>query len=108
MATSSHAWKTSFVLNVTNDWDEWIGVIRTKANGAEIWFYIDQAISENDELPVLEKQKLPSPADISAERAPLTVTAGATSSSSKGAAILSTGPSPFTCYHGKHVTSDQE
>ena len=59
MASSSQTQKTSIVLNGSNDWDEWLGVIRTKANGADIWAYIDPATSEDDGLPVLEKAGTP-------------------------------------------------
>ena len=68
------------MLNGPNDWDEWLKVIRNEANGAEIWAYIGPATNEDDELPVLEKSQLFSSTDIRAERAPLTVTVGATAS----------------------------
>ena len=111
MATSSsQAQKTSIVLNGPNDWDEWLKLIRTKANGAEIWAYIDPATNEIDELPVLEKPQLHSFVNIRTEQALLTVTLGATASSSTGAATLSTGSSltPAAMANTGPLTKEEE
>ncbi|MCJ1427410.1 hypothetical protein MMC29_005313 [Sticta canariensis] len=61
------------ILSGPDDWDKWIGVIRTKANAAGIWPYIDPATDENDR-PVLQEPHYPTVADIKAERPPLTMT----------------------------------
>ena len=111
-SSSSQTQKTSIVLNGLNDWDEWLGVIRMKANGADIWVYIDPATSEDDGPPVLEKPELPSPADIKGERAPLTVTSGATASLST--AVGTPGPSsqlsvtPATMVNTGPLTKEKE
>ncbi|MCJ1428523.1 hypothetical protein MMC29_006433 [Sticta canariensis] len=61
------------ILNGPDDWDRWIGVIRTKANAAGIWPYIDPATDENDR-PVLQEPHCPRVADIKVERPPLMMT----------------------------------
>ncbi|MCJ1423965.1 hypothetical protein MMC29_001852 [Sticta canariensis] len=83
MATSAKV--TSIILTGPDDWDEWIGVIQTKAEAAEIWPFIDPSITECEELPTLEKRKVPSPADVIAERNRPTVTPSSSSSNDPNA-----------------------
>lgn len=78
MATSATV--TSIILTGPDDWDEGIGVIQAKAEAADIWPFIDPSISESEELPTLERPKVPSLAEIVAERTHLTATSSASSS----------------------------
>ena len=87
------------ILSGPDHWDTWIGVIRTKANAAAIWPYIDSATDENDNRPVLQKPQLPTAADITAERSPLTATG------STPAYFFHRTCCP-SCYHGEYITID--
>ena len=44
----------SVILASPNDWDEWLKVIKSKANTNRIWKYVDPSIPE-DALPKLEE-----------------------------------------------------
>ena len=44
MVLSSQAQKTSIVSNGPNEWEEWLGVIITKANGAQIRYGVTDLI----------------------------------------------------------------
>ena len=80
MATSATV--TSIILTGPDDWNEWIEIIQTKAEAADIWPFIDPSIAESEELPTLERPKVPSLAEIIAERTRLTVISSASSASS--------------------------
>lgn len=110
MALSLQSQKTSIMLNGPNDWDKWLGVIRTKANGADIWVYIDPAIKEDDKLPVLKEPQLSSPDDIKAEQALMIVTVGVTASSSTKAATLSSqlSATPATMVNMEPLTKEEK
>jgi hypothetical protein len=48
--TSQHSTqRVAIILNGPNDWDEWIGVIKSKAIGNKIWEYINPS-TVKDEL----------------------------------------------------------
>ena len=86
----------TIILSRPEDWDNWIGVIRTKANAAAIWPYIDPATDENNR-PVFQEPHFPTAADIKAERSLLTVTGSAPATSFTGpaaqpATIVNTSP----------------
>ncbi|MCJ1426285.1 hypothetical protein MMC29_004188 [Sticta canariensis] len=61
------------ILSGPDDWNKWIGVIRTNANAAGIWPYINPATDKNDR-PVLQEPHYLTVADIKAERPSLTMT----------------------------------
>ena len=54
---------STVILASPNDWDEWIEVIKLKANTNRIWQYIDLFIPK-DALPKLEEPVWVSPKDI--------------------------------------------
>lgn len=77
MAATNQVQKTSIVLSGPGDWDEWLGVIRTKANAAEVWSYVDPSANDEDgqeSSSALTKPHLPTSADLKGERPPLTIT----------------------------------
>ena len=53
--------KVSVVLSNTNDWDEWIQVVKIHALAGEVWDYVDPS---KDAVPTLEEPALPKPADV--------------------------------------------
>jgi len=53
--------KVSVVLSNTNDWDEWIEVVKVHALAGEVWEYVDPS---KDQVPTLEEPKLPRPEDV--------------------------------------------
>jgi hypothetical protein len=56
--------KVSVVLSNTNDWDEWMEVVKVHALVGEVWEYIDPS---KDQVPILVEPKLPRPEDIHPE-----------------------------------------
>jgi hypothetical protein len=55
------------VLASPNDWEEWIKVIKRKANANQIWKYIDPSTSEA-ELPKLVEPTKPAPKDVNSQK----------------------------------------
>jgi hypothetical protein len=53
--------KVSVVLSNTNDWDEWIEVVKVHALAGEVWEYIDPS---KDRVPILKELTLPRPEDV--------------------------------------------
>ena len=53
---------SSVILASPNDWDEWIEVIKSKANNNRLWKYVDPSTPET-ELPKLEEPVRASPKD---------------------------------------------
>jgi hypothetical protein len=51
----------AIILNGPNDWDEWIGVIKSKAIGNKIWEYINSSTAK-DELSILTEPSYLHPA----------------------------------------------
>src|SRR5271163_4567557 len=62
--------KTAIILSCSNDWDEWLEVVKTKAIGGKIWKFVDPSVSKN-ELPVLTEPVLPLPKDINPSKTTL-------------------------------------
>jgi hypothetical protein len=57
----------AIILNCSNDWDEWLEVVKTKAIGGKVWKFVDPSVSK-DELPVLMEPTLPLPEDINPDK----------------------------------------
>jgi hypothetical protein len=55
--------KVSVVLSNTNDWDEWIEVVKVHALTGKVWEYVDPS---KVEVPVLKEPTLPRPEDVKA------------------------------------------
>jgi len=53
---------SSVILASPNDWDEWIEVIKSKANNNRLWKYVDPSTPETD-LPQHEEPVRASPKD---------------------------------------------
>ena len=53
---------SSVILASPNDWDEWIKVIKSKANNNRLWKYVDPSTPKT-ELPRLEEPVRASPKD---------------------------------------------
>jgi hypothetical protein len=53
--------KVSVVLSNTNDWDEWIEVIKVHTLAGEIWEYVDLS---KDQVSILREPTLPRPEDM--------------------------------------------
>jgi hypothetical protein len=56
--------KVSVILSNTNDWDEWIEVVKVYALAREVWEYVDPS---KVEVPVLKEPTLPRPEDVNAD-----------------------------------------
>ena len=59
--------KTTVILTGPPNWDTWIGVIKHKANKADIWKYMNPYL-EADKIQKLEKPTLPKQGDIISKR----------------------------------------
>ena len=57
---------SSVILASPNDWDEWIEVIKSKANNNRLWKYVDPSTPEAD-LPQLEEPVRASPQDVNSQ-----------------------------------------
>ena len=53
--------KVSIALSNTNDWDEWIEVVKVHALAGEVWDYVDPS---KDQVPILREPTLPRPEDV--------------------------------------------
>jgi hypothetical protein len=51
-ASTTSAQRVAIILNGSNDWDEWLEVVRTKALGNDIWEFVNPATAKA-ELPTL-------------------------------------------------------
>ena len=54
---------SSVILASPNDWDEWIEVIKSKANNNRLWQYVDPS-TPADDLPTLEEPVQASAKDV--------------------------------------------
>ena len=65
MSTTSQAatQRVAIILNGPNNWDEWIGVVKTKALGNKIWEYTDPSTAK-DQLPQLTEPSYPLSTDV--------------------------------------------
>jgi len=62
--TSQHSTqRVAIILNGPNDWDEWVGVIKSKAIGNKIWEYINPS-TVKDELSILTEPSYPLSANV--------------------------------------------
>jgi hypothetical protein len=53
--------KVSIILNNSNDWDEWIEVVKVYALSGEVWDHINPS---KDTVPALVEPTLPSSTDV--------------------------------------------
>ena len=74
MSSPSNVQRTTIILTGPNDWDEWLEVIKTKAEAGKIWEYVNPAITK--ELKVLTRPEIPTARDINPEKDTITELAG--------------------------------
>lgn len=55
--------RTTIILSSSGDWDEWLEVVKTKAEAGKIWEYVDPSKAK-DELKVLSKPEVPRAKDV--------------------------------------------
>jgi len=61
---------SSVILASPNNWDEWLEVIKSKANTNRIWKYVDLS-TPKDALPKLEEPVQVSPKDVNGQKTKL-------------------------------------
>ena len=57
----------SIILKDQNDWDEWIGMVKTKAITGDIWEHVDPSTTREN-LPQLQQPQIPTPNQVNPER----------------------------------------
>jgi hypothetical protein len=55
--------RTAIILSGPSDWDEWLEVVKTKAQAGKIWEYVNPSKAK-DELKVLSKPNVPKAKDV--------------------------------------------
>ena len=55
--------RTTIILTGPNDWDEWIEVVKTKAEAGRIWDYVDPSKSK-EEVKTLSRPEIPMAKDV--------------------------------------------
>ena len=55
--------RTTIILTGPNDWDEWLEVIKTKAEAGKVWEYVDPS-QEKDKLKTLNRPEVPKAKDV--------------------------------------------
>ena len=55
--------RTTIILTGPNDWDEWIEVVKTKAEAGRIWDYVDPSKSK-EEVKTLSRPEIPLAKDV--------------------------------------------
>jgi len=61
---------STVILTSPNNWDEWLEVIKSKANTNHIWKYVDPS-TPKDALPKLEEPVQASPKDVNSQKTKL-------------------------------------
>jgi len=59
--------KTSIILTSQSDWEEWLEILKTNANGAEIWPFVDPSTAKDD-LPELKEPDVPMASDVNPDK----------------------------------------
>jgi hypothetical protein len=67
MSSSSSVQRTTIILTGPNDWDEWLEVIKTKAEAGKIWEYVNPAVPK-ESLKVLTRPEVPKPKDVNPQK----------------------------------------
>jgi hypothetical protein len=67
MSSLSSVQRTTIILTGPNDWDEWLEVIKTKAEAGKIWEYVNPAVPK-ESLKVLTRPEVPKPKDINPQK----------------------------------------
>jgi hypothetical protein len=58
--------KVSFILKNSNDWEEWIEVVKVHALAGEVWEHVDPS---KETVPTLKEPTLPQSTDVNPEAA---------------------------------------
>ena len=54
--------RTSIILTGPNDWDEWLEVVKTKAEAGKVWKYVDPSKPKDEET--LTRPEVPKAKDV--------------------------------------------
>jgi hypothetical protein len=65
--SSSVIQRTTVILSGSNDWDEWLEVIKTKAEARKVWEFVNPALAKED-LKKLTQPEIPKAKDINPEK----------------------------------------
>ena len=63
MSSTQSPVRTTIILTGPNDWDEWLEVIKTKAEAGKVWEYVDPS-QEKDKLKTLNRPEVPKAKDV--------------------------------------------
>ena len=61
-STGSPVKSASIILCYPSDWDDWLFIVKRKADANAIWQYVDPALDAQPQLP--EEPKYPEPTDL--------------------------------------------
>ena len=67
MSSPSKVHRTTIILAGPSDWDEWIEVIKTKAEAGKVWDLVDPSIA-TENLKSLTRPEVPKPVDVNPEK----------------------------------------
>jgi hypothetical protein len=59
--------RTVIILTGPNDWDEWLEVVKNKAEAGKIWEYVDLSKAKED-LKTLSRPEVPKAKDVNPEK----------------------------------------
>ena len=63
MSSSSVVQRTTIILSGPNDWDEWIEVVKAKAEAGKVWEFVNPSLTQQ-ELKELIKPEVPKAKDV--------------------------------------------
>jgi hypothetical protein len=63
LPSSQISLKISAILNGTNDWDEWLEVLKSVAPTTDVWGYVNLNLT-HEQIPVLRKPLEPRPINV--------------------------------------------
>ena len=67
LSSSANVQLTTIILTGPNDWDEWLEVVKTKAEAGKVWDFVNPAVLK-EELRVLTRPKVPKAPDVNPEK----------------------------------------
>ena len=67
LSSSANVQRTTIILTGPNDWDEWLEVVKTKAEAGKVWDFVNPAVLK-EELRVLTRPKVPKAPDVNPEK----------------------------------------
>ena len=67
MSSSSVIQRTTITLSEPNDWDEWLEVVKAKAEAGKVWGFVNPLLAK-EELTELTKPEVPKAKDVNLEK----------------------------------------